>query len=171
MATDGKIHLGTIGMGIPRIYSDVVAKIVSGHLAIESALLKRIQARSLVPKRDGFVSRLNAVVDDMGPVDEDWSIAACHKLNKVRNKCAHLDDLDYQLLENRLLGPVADFVTFVKQHNRRLEDHKICDFDWACIMTYQRLYDLLALDYDPLILEKYVALPKPMAEFFLPRNE
>lgn len=50
MNTDGRTHLGTLGKGIPRIYRDVVAQIVSNHLAIESALIKRIEARSLAPR-------------------------------------------------------------------------------------------------------------------------
>lgn len=51
MNTDGITHLGTLGKGIPRICRDVVAQIVSNHLAIESALIKRIEARSLDPEQ------------------------------------------------------------------------------------------------------------------------
>lgn len=170
MATDGKIHLGTLGMGIPRIYSDVVAQIVSSHLAVESALIKHIQARSLIPSSKQFVSRLTAVKADLGAANEDWSITACRKLNKVRNKCAHIDDANYQSLEIRLLEPLDDFVKFVKQHNRRLGAHKISDFDWASTMTYQRVYEILGLAYDPLILGEHASLPKELGQFFLPTN-
>lgn len=170
MTTDGRIHLGTLGMGIPRIYSDVVAQIVSNHLAIESALIKRIQARSLAPRTRQFASRLTAVQVDLGTASDDWAINACRKLNKVRNKCAHIDDADYQSLEVRLSGPTDDFVTFVKLHNRRLDAHKISDFEWACTMTYQRIYEILELDYDPLVLGRHASLPQKMGQFFLLPN-
>lgn len=169
-ATDGKIHLGTMGMGIPVIYKDVVAKIVSSHLAIESALLKRIQSRALTPRSGQFASRLKAVVDDLGTDADDWSISACRRLNTARNKCAHIDDVNYQSLETRLMAPAEDFVSFVKSHNLRLKSHTMSDFDWACIMTYQRVYEIMGLRYDPLILNQYSELPTGMAELFLPHK-
>lgn len=171
MNTDGKIHLGTLGKGIPRIYRDVVAQIVSNHLAIESALIKRIKARALAPRTIQFASRLTAVEADLGVVGAEWSINACRKLNKVRNKCAHIDDdAEYQSLEVRLLGPADDFVTFVKLHNRRLDAHKMSDFEWACTMTYQRIHEVLGLDYDLIVLGKHASLPPEMGRLFLTPN-
>jgi len=170
MNTDGRIHLGTLGKGIPRIYRDVVAQIVSNHLAIESGLIKRIKARSLAPRTKQFGSRLKAVEDDLGVMGADWSINACRKLNKVRNKCAHIDDAEYQSVEVRLLGPADDFVTFVKLHNRRLDVHKMADFEWACTMTYQRVYEVLELDYDPIVIGRHASLSPDMAQLFLPPN-
>jgi hypothetical protein len=157
-------------MGIPRIYRDVVTQIVSNHLAIESALIKRIKARSLAPETTQFASRLKAVKTDLGAAGNDWSIIACRKLNKVRNKCAHIDDADYQSLEVRLLEPTDDFVTFVKLHNPKLGAHKMSDFEWASTMTYQRIYKILGLDYDPLVLGRYASLPPEMGQLFLPQN-
>src|SRR5690606_1797776 len=107
---------------------------------------------------------------DLGVMGAEWSINACRKLNKVRNKCAHIDDAEYQSLEVRLLGPADDFVTFVKLHNRRLDVHKMGDFEWACTMTYQRIYEVLGLDYDPIVLGKHASLPPEMAQLFLPPN-
>ncbi|MDF9903942.1 hypothetical protein [Pseudomonas sp. lyk4-40-TSB-59a] len=167
MSTDGRIHIGTWGMGIPKIYSEVVTKIVSGHLALESALCKQIKSRSLKPSRKQFAARLAVVVSDLGLPEEDWSIDACRKLNKVRNDCAHIGDGDYQFLAARIMEPAEEFVGYVKQHNTRLAAHKISDFDWACTMTYQRIYEICGLEYDPLIFGKHASLPTEIRNIFL----
>ena len=168
--TNGKIHLGTIGMGIPRIYSEVVAKIMSSHLAVESVLIKYIKIKSLKPLKKQFISRLDEVQKALGERGCDWSIEASRMLNSVRNKCAHIDDENYQSIELRLESYLDTFIQFVEVHNERLKAHKICDFELACIMTYQRLYDLLELNYAPLEMGKFSSLPAELQRYFVVRE-
>jgi hypothetical protein len=83
-------------------------------------------------------------------------------------QCAHADDAEDKSLEVRLLGPAHDFVTFVRLHNRRLDVHKMGDLEWACTMSHQRIYEFLALDYDPVVLSKHASLPSEMVQFLPP---
>ncbi|MGV8865961.1 MAG: hypothetical protein ACOH2S_03490 [Janthinobacterium svalbardensis] len=164
--TDGLIHLGVLGMGIPRIYNDVVAKIISNQLAVESILVKYVEEKLLKPKSNQFISRLNSVEKSLGEKDFDWSIDASRKLNSVRNKCAHIDGGNYQSIELRIESSLDNFIKFVELHNERLPVHKMSDFEWACIMTYQRLYELLDLDYPPLELGGFEELPSALKRHF-----
>lgn len=168
--TDGLIDLGTIGMGIPRIYSEVMSKIFSNHLAIESIFIKYIKANSLNPENQQFISRLSEVQKSLNLQDCDWSIDASRMLNKVRNKCAHIDDENYQPIELRLGSHLDTFIQFVEEHNEHLSAHKMCNFDWACIMTYQRLHELLDINYDSLELEKFNTLPVELELHFAPKE-
>lgn len=164
--TDGLIHLGVLGMGIPRIYNDVLAKIISNQLAVESVLIKYVEEKLLKPKSNQFISRLNSVKESLGKKASDWSMDASGKLNSVRNKCAHIDGENYQSIELRIESPLDEFIKFVEVHNERLPVHKMSDFEWACIMTYQRLYELLDLDYAPLELGGFKELPNALKRHF-----
>lgn len=172
MSTGTKIHLGTIGMGIPTIYSDVISRIISYHLAIESALVKYIEKHSLTPKKEQFSSRL-ITVEQRGKL-KDWSIDACRKLNTARNKCAHINSSEYKNVQTRIEGPIESLISHVQKHNTRHEQHKMSNFEWACTLIYQRLYELLELEYDPIVLGALGSKPKlpdSLASHFLPRPQ
>lgn len=166
MKSDGKIHLGTLGMGIPVIYSTVVSKVFSTHLAVESVLVKYLAKHSLKEDRGSFRSRLRVVVHRLGEAADDWSIEACLKLNDVRNKCGHIDDEHYKDLALRIQAPLDDLITLVKARNLRRETFQMSDFEWAGIMIYQRLHQLLELPYDPLVLGEYSSLPEELRRYF-----
>ncbi|MFQ2290658.1 hypothetical protein ACK323_03965 [Aeromonas enteropelogenes] len=169
MSTGTKIHIGTIGMGIPPIYRDVVSKIFSYHLATEATLAKYIEKHSLKPKKNQFSSRLISV-EERGEFS-DWVIEACRKLNRVRNKCVHIESAEYQNIHIRIEALVEELVLYVSQYNIRHEQHKMSNFDWACTLIYQRLYELLELEYDPLILGDIGSkpkLPSSLAVHFFP---
>lgn len=163
-STDGNIHLGTIGMGIPVIYREVVANIFSSHLAVESTFAKYLETHGLWKART-FVARMRLVVAHHPLLASDWAHVACKLLNEVRNKCVHIDGPEYQPLENRLQGPLDAFVEFVRSHNTRL-DHKMTDFEWASTMVYQRLFEVLGLNYDDLELGRFSVLPAGLRQYF-----
>ncbi|MFQ2750170.1 hypothetical protein ACK3YM_04995 [Aeromonas caviae] len=165
MSEGTPIDLGTIGMGIPIIYRDIVSKILSYHIAIESALEIYIAKNKLVSKKQ-FSARLTTV--EYNYRNSDWSIEACKKLNKIRNCCVHIDSKEYKNLQKRIDIPVQEFIELVSQYNVRHSAHKMSNFDWACTLTYQRIYEVLNLEYDGLILGEFSRLPDSLARNFQP---
>lgn len=161
---DGNIHIGTIGMGIPVIYREVVAKILSSHLAVESTFAKHIEENQLADK-DSFSARLHVVAEHVPVLASDWVFKACRALNQVRNRCLHINDKEYQALEIRLQESLDVFVQLVKDNNKRL-DQEVTDFEWASYMIFQRLYELLDLKYDPLELGRFAVLPAGLSQYF-----
>ncbi|MFM5577122.1 hypothetical protein ACET7N_00210 [Aeromonas veronii] len=165
MSEGTPIDLGTIGMGIPIIYRDVVSKILSYHIAIESALEMYIEKNNISSEKQ-FFARLRSVEENSG--NNDWSIEACKKLNKIRNSCVHIDSKEYKNLQKRIDIPTQEFINFVSKYNVRHSAHKMSNFDWACTLTYQRIYEILNLEYDDLILGEFARLPNSLARNFQP---
>jgi hypothetical protein len=163
------IHLGTIGMAIPPIYTDVIAKIYGYHLAVESVLVKYILQNNLTPKTRQFDSRLAETKRHLKGAAKDWSIEACGKLNTLRNKCSHIDTAEYKLVEQRIQVHLEALLEVVHRSNKRHELHTMSDFVWACTMIFQRLHELLAIPYAPMILGDLgssPSLPRELARYF-----
>lgn len=145
------IHIGTIGMGIPRIYSEVIAKIISYHLATEALFAQYIKKHGLHVESDVFGKRLT-VVKAHSKRNKDWAMKCAWLLNDVRNKCAHIDTDDYKNVAQRLQLPLEKLIRTVQSKNKRHPSHLMSDFEWAGILIYQRLHEILEIDYPPLVL-------------------
>ncbi|WP_155401788.1 hypothetical protein [Chromobacterium violaceum] len=168
MSNGTAIHLGMIGVGIHSKYGEIIYKIISCHLSIESVLARYIEKHSISSK-SSFSARLETVAERVA--SDEWSIEACRMLNKVRNCCLHIDSFEYKNVESRVVRPVNGFVDYVSKHCDRCALHGMSNFQWAFMMVCQRLYEILNIDYDSLTLDLFglgAELPSSLSMHFAP---